>query len=117
MDQAITAILGVVVGGVIAALPQLINSYFQGKRERYKNICEVAMQDHQARIGFLTKSGGDVVIPPLTLYIHYHLRIAKLVESDSLSIDALRELADENADILDFLVEFDSFRRDSGAGH
>jgi hypothetical protein len=61
---------------------------------------ELAIEEHRKAIELGKDSGKKCSIPPITVYLHYHLGLAKLMESGSLDARKLQALTEENQEII-----------------
>lgn len=96
---AIIGIFGAVIGASASIVTTYIQNYFQAKRERTRLIMEIAFDDRKSQIELARSLGRAATIPPVALYLHYHLELLKLIEKGSMKQEDLEKLTRENREI------------------
>ena len=92
-------LLGAFIGGAASLGAVWVQSYYQTKRERLRLVMEVAVDDHKRSIELAKQSGRSFAAPPVTLYLHYHLELIKVLEKGALTPEDLREITSKNRDL------------------
>lgn len=101
MENIILPLLIGVVGAIIGSLTSLITifvqSHYEKKRALVNNSVELALEHY--KIAFETaKSRGDQIYP-LSLYLHYHVRVMEYAVKKKLSKEALLQIDKEQKEL------------------
>lgn len=100
MNDVYIPLISGFVGALIGALASIITVWLQAKtsdrRERLRHAADLALADYRLQLELANKSGQKFAVPPVVLFLHYHLGLMKLMESGELNEVAMRVLADEN---------------------
>jgi hypothetical protein len=99
MDPLLSGLIGALIGGGATVLAVWIQASSQAKRERIRIVTEIAMADYKYAVELARDAGKYGKIPPATLYFHYHLELAKLMESGTITSSGLEKLTRENREI------------------
>jgi hypothetical protein len=109
---SIISLFSAVIGGVIAAVPVLIQSRRQERREALRLAADAALKDYESR------AQKDVPSSSPIIFVWYYIRLMQLIEKNKLTREAikqaLREKDDLNAAFAEMAVERAS-RREGGA--
>ena len=99
----LSGLIGALIGASASIVTIVVQSHFQNKRERLKMAVQTAMDDVKMSMEIALKSERGTAIPPSIVYLHYHMKLMELLESDKLDSDTLRSLTEENRKIIDSL--------------
>ncbi|WP_025741912.1 hypothetical protein [Aquimarina pacifica] len=91
MTKEYYLLIGVVIGGLISLLTNLINQRYINKRETNKLALEMAKEEYQAIINLYSNIPGTI-IRPLETYITYYLKYVKIVSRKSFKIQDLDKI-------------------------
>ena len=100
----ISALLGALIGAAASVGTVLVQSSAQNKRERRKDAVQLALEDWKTRVAIITKKGTGAA-PPLSVFVHYHARIVELAETGKLTPQAIRDLDDEQVELIRIICE------------
>lgn len=92
----VSALIGSIIGALSSIITMQIQAKIRDKRERWKTTIELAQKDYDGRIGRAEKKGGKYKIPPIEMYIHYHLELGKLLEKKHVTKKDLQTLKKNN---------------------
>jgi len=92
-------LFGALIGGAASIGAVWIQSHYQTKRERLRLVMDVAVEDHKSSIELAKQSGRQFSAPPVTLYLHYHLELIKVLEKGALTPEDLREITSKNKEL------------------
>ena len=94
----ITGFVGVLVGSIVPVIMQLIQLKANTRRDKTKLACELAMADRQSAIAISMDNLGrggkkKYAIYPLSVYIHFHMKLLKAMDKGKLNEKMLIDLA------------------------
>lgn len=84
MSNLIVGFAGALVGATSSIVTVWIQTSVQANRDRLNVVKELAFEDHKKSVENAKLSGKTIRIPPVTLYLHYHLELAKQLEAGEL---------------------------------
>ena len=99
MESLLIGLLGALIGAGASLATVWIQSNSQAKRDRMRLVIELALEDYKSRLDFGKSSGRPYALPSITLFLHYHLELAKLLEKGSVTSSDLQRLTRENREI------------------
>ena len=99
MDAAIAGLFGAVVGASSSLVTVWIQAHYQAKRERAKAVLDFAIRHRSEAFEYADKIAGPVAVTPLAAHVHYQQGLLKLIETNTLTAEALEKLHSENDDI------------------
>jgi hypothetical protein len=99
MESLIIGVIGAFIGAGASILTIWIQTRSQANRDRMRLVMELALEDYKQTIELARATGRPFNAPPVTLYLHYHLELAKLMEKGSLNTVELEILTRENRDL------------------
>lgn len=111
MDPLLSALIGALIGAGASVITVWIQATSQAKRERIRLVTEIAMADYKHNIELARAAGKYGPIPPATLYFHYHLELAKLMEQGTITPSGLEKLTKENQKIHQVIQKLHSERQ------
>ncbi len=111
MDSLLSALVGALIGAGASVITVWIQAASQAKRERIRLVTEIAMADYKHNVELARASGKASKIPPATLYFHYHLELAKLMERGTITPNGLEKLTKENRKIYQVIQELHMARQ------
>jgi uncharacterized membrane protein len=92
MESLIAGFVGAVVGALASILTVLIQARTQAQRDRLKLAAELALQEFKVHVELSQNKRGSSQIMPVTVYLYYHLELAKLMERDGVTHANLKSL-------------------------
>lgn len=117
MDQIYIPLISGLVGAVIGAVASIVTVWVQAKtqdrREKIRHAAELALEDYKLQLDLARKSGKQVSIPPVVLFLHYHLGLMDLMENGKLNSDTIKELAEQNIKFSDVIKELNQERKNT----
>jgi len=66
-----------------------------------RHATELALFNYKMNRELAEKSGQRGFIPPVSLYLHYHLELSKEMDKGSISIEAIERIAKENSALME----------------
>lgn len=105
----VAGLLGAVIGAAASIVTVLVQARIQDRRDRARQCVELALEDYKLQLQIADKLGlKGGMIPPVTLYVDYHIRLAKLIESSSLTPDSYAKVVAENQALLRKIEELNA---------
>lgn len=101
----ISGLIGALIGAIASIVTVWVQSKTQDRRERLRHAADLALEDYKLQLDLVHKSGKKVSIPPVSLYLHYHLGLMELMEKGNLNTDTMRELTKKNTEFHDLIKE------------
>lgn len=106
MLSLIAGLVGAVVGAGASILTVVVQSRIQDRRERVRQSVDLALEDYKIQLELANKfghKGGK--IPPVTLFVDYHLRLVKHLEAGDLTPEAFAKVIADNRKLLEKMEE------------
>jgi hypothetical protein len=104
-------LISALIGGLIAAVPVLVQSRRQERREALRLAADAALKDYESR------AQKDVPSSSPIIFVWYYIRLMQLIEKNKFTKEAikqtLREKDDLNEAFAEIAVERES-RREAG---
>ena len=94
-----SGLAGAVIGALASIAAMWIQARTQDRRERLRHAADLALEDYKFQLDLATKSGKKVSIPPVVLFLHYHIELMDLMEKGKLTAENLKYLAESNNEI------------------
>ena len=113
MSSLFIGLLGAIIGAAASIGTVWIQSHYQSKRDRLRLVTELALEDYKTNIELAKLHGKRFSAPPVALYLHYHLELAKLLEKGSISSVELEVLMEENQSVLETIKKVQTERQES----
>ena len=101
---------GVLVGSVSSILITVISTRSERRRERSRLAVQAGIADHAVYTDH-AKIHQQMTVPPLSLFIHYHMRVLDLLDAGKLNAEAMRHLNIEQDQMIDAAYEIAGKRR------
>lgn len=118
MDGSFVSLISGFVGALIGAFASVatvwIQSREQGKQARLALIKEIAIEDYRFSMALAEKNGATE-IPPLTVYLQYHLELAKCLESGSIQPSDLEKISSNTSAVMNHLRNRAAAKASTGA--
>jgi hypothetical protein len=92
----ISGLGGALIGAAASIVTTWVQAKVQNKRERLSFITNLALQDYKLSIELADKSGRSYSSPPVAVFLHYHIGLNKLIESEKFSEENYKKLVQEN---------------------
>ena len=91
----ISGLVGAIIGSVGTVSTVLITSRHETKRQRRDLVYRAALDEmeHDFQAGKLTQQSFS--IPPLSAYVHYHLKLYNLLESGEVDREQVEKISAE----------------------
>lgn len=100
MEQIYIPLVSGLVGALIGAAASIITVWIQSetldRREKLRHAAELALEDYKLHLDLAGKTGKEVSIPPVSLYLHYYHGLMDLMEKGDLNSKSMCDLANEN---------------------
>ncbi len=109
INAAVAALLGALIGAASSLLTIVIQQRYQSKRELLKIAADLALEDHKQRCEAVASIGGKM--PPVSTYVHYHLRVLEHMAAGTYSKDTVQKLAEESDQIISAYLEVSQARQ------
>lgn len=97
--------VGALIGALASIITMLIQAKTQDRRERLRHAADLALEDYKLQLELANKSGKSVSIPPVVLFLHYHIELMELMEKGKVTPASLQKLAESNTEIHDAIKE------------
>jgi hypothetical protein len=95
----LAAFIGAVVGAITSIASIWIQSCVNAKQERIKQSVSLALESYKCEISVAQNSKSGAFIPPVALYLHYHMGLIKLINDEKMTFENLKKLRDKNIDL------------------
>lgn len=95
----ISALVGALIGASASIITIVVQTRAQNKRERIRIVAELARQEYTSQLDMAYKTNTYGGFPPLVHYLHYHLRLMKLIEKEDVSVENLAKLKTDSDNI------------------
>jgi hypothetical protein len=115
MESLIAGLVGALIGAGASVATVWIQSSNHAKRDRLRLVMELSLEDYKHHLEMAKASGKAVTIPPITLFLHYHLELAKLMETGTISAKDMEKLTESNTEIHRAIEMADKNRRAADA--
>lgn len=99
----LAGLLGAVIGAAASIGTVVVQSKIQDRRERTRQAVDLALEDYKIQLELSKRVPGSKRIPPVTLFIDFHLRLARELEAGPLTPEAYKRVALQNQQIFDML--------------
>lgn len=106
----ISGFVGVIIGSLTSIVTIIIQARNENKRALTKNAVELALEDYRITIEHAKLHGTGVF--PLSLYIHYHVRIMEYANKGQLTKENLNKIGVEQDELREVMIE-DNWRMKS----
>ena len=115
MEQVYLPLISGLVGALIGAAASIgavwVQAKTQDRREKLRHATELALEDYKFQLDQGNESGQSFSVPPLSLFLHYHLGLMELMEKDELNTETMRKLARQNTEFYDVIKELNEERK------
>lgn len=113
MMSLLAGMAGAVIGASASIITVIVQAKIQDRRERHKHMLDLAIEDYKLQLDLTKQAGGPREIPPIFLFVDYHLRLAKLIESDNLTPASYSQACKENSDFYAIIKQINEQRNRS----
>lgn len=96
VESLVAGLVGALIGAGASVITVWLQTRAQSNRERLRIVMELALEDYKISLEFARASGRRTMIPPVTLFLHYHLEFAKVMEKGEISTDDIKRIVSEN---------------------
>ena len=108
-----SGLVGALIGAMASIITIWVQARIQDRREKIRHAADLALEDYKLQIDMANKSGRQASIPPVVLFLHYHLELMNLMEKGRLTPERLKKLSEKNAEIEDAIDEVNKQRKES----
>jgi hypothetical protein len=112
METLLAGLLGALIGAGASIATVWLQTNLQAKRERLKLASELAQADYNASLNLVKSSGRSFSMPPVSVYLHYHLALIALMERGNVKPADIEKLMAENREILSAIERFQKSREE-----
>jgi len=99
----ISGLVGVIIGSLTSIITIIIQAKNENKRALTKNAVELALEDYRLATEHAKLHGTAVF--PLSLYIHYHVRIMDYANKGELTKEALNKINIEQDELRQVIID------------
>ncbi len=92
----LAGLIGAVIGASASIITVVVQSRIQDRRERVRQATSLAIEDYKIQLELSKRVAGNGAIPPVTLFVDYHMRLAKELELGSLTPESYGRVVAEN---------------------
>jgi hypothetical protein len=96
----LSALVGTLIGAAASILTVWIQARIQDKRARMQYASGLALEDYKLQLDLTKLTGAKGTIPPVTLFLHYHLELAKLMEKGTFTTEEFVALTERNREFM-----------------
>ena len=107
-DAVLTAgisLVSAVIGGLIAALPVIIQTKRQERGEAIRLAAEAGLKAYEAQVDKGVPSSSPII------FVWYHIRLMQLIEEGKLTRNAIKQVLREKDDLNEAFAEMAVERR------
>ncbi len=94
MLPLVAGLAGTLIGSFASVVTIVVQSRLQAKRERTRDALNLAIEDWKLRIEHVSRQGGQAM--PLSVFVHYHVKLIHLAEEGKLDPEAIDRLSAEH---------------------
>ena len=106
MNSFWAAILGTIIGASASIVTVWIQSNAQAKRDRMRLVNETAIAEFKMTLEAARASGRPVKMFPMSVYIHFHNELAKLIERGNIKPADLEQLNKKTEEMVNTVRRF-----------
>jgi len=99
----ISGLVGVIIGSLTSIVTIIIQARNENKRSLTKNAVELALEDYRISAEHAKLHGTALF--PLSLYIHYHVRIMEYANKGQLTKENLDKIGKEQDELREVMIE------------
>ena len=103
----IVGLIGTIVGAAVSFAAVWIQTRSQRQVEFIKLGMQIALDDYKSRLDLAEQTNTLGGFPPVAVYLDYHLRLMKLIQSGSIDAEKLAAIRMENSRLCQLLKEAD----------
>lgn len=107
----LSCLVGVIIGSLTSIITVIIQARNENRRAQAKNAVELALEDYRISTEHAKLYGTAVF--PLSLYIHYHVRIMEYANKGELTKENLKKIDIEQDELIEVMIP-DTNRMKSG---
>ena len=98
---------GALIGALASISATWLHARIQERKDRLRMVIDLALEDYKLSLQLASNSGQSYSATPISVFIHYHLGLHKLIEKGDLSESSYRKLMTENRDFIRVLKVID----------
>ena len=98
----LSGLVGVIIGSFTSIITIIIQARNENKRALTKNAVELALEDYRISTEHAKLHGSAVF--PLSLYIHYHVRIMEYANKGQLTKENLNKIGLEQDELREVMI-------------
>ena len=91
----LSGLIGAIIGSIGTVATVLITAKQETKRQRRELVYRAANDEMERDFQAAKHTGRSFSIPPLSAYVHYHLKLFNLLETDDVDREQVQRLSDE----------------------
>ena len=109
----ISALIGAIVGSASSLISSWLQGHLQDRRERRKLAADLALEHYKLMVKTAADSNRPHTLLPLVVYVHYHAELLKLIDSDSLTPEAIERLDKKNSELVESIYRAEKKRTEA----
>lgn len=92
----LAGLIGAIIGASASIITVVVQARIQDRRERVRQATSLAIEDYKIQLEISKRVSGNGKIPPVTLFVDYHMRLAKELEASTLTPESYGSVCAEN---------------------
>lgn len=101
----LAGLIGAIIGASASIITVVVQARIQDRRERMRQATNLAIEDYKLQLEISKRVPGNGKIPPVTLFVDFHMRLARELEAGTLTPESYGRVCAENQALFGKLEE------------